>query len=183
MKKATIETRQEDRDWKLFMYNVDAIVVRLADEGVPLRAIARATNTPSDQLRTKLREARDEGRLLDLPNEDWPPGFPRDQRALQLSRMVTQNPEAVTLAANHVFGLTATEVTLLMTLIQSPDVPKERISMAPRTIDVHICHIRKALAPFGIAIGTIWGYGYQLSEPHRRKVMDLILSRVQGAPA
>ena len=83
--KATIETRQEDRDWKLFMYNVDAIAVRLADEGVPLRAIARATNTPSDQLRTKLREARDEGRLLDLPKEDWPPGFPRDQRALQLS--------------------------------------------------------------------------------------------------
>ena len=102
------------------MYNVDATAIRLADEGVPLRAIARATNTPSDQLRTKLREARDEGRLLDLPKEDWPPGFPRDQRALQLSRMVTQNPEAVTLAANHVFGLTATEVTLLMTLIQSP---------------------------------------------------------------
>jgi hypothetical protein len=94
------------------MYNVEAIAVRLADEGVPLRAIARAINTPSDQLRTKLREARDEGRLLDLPKEDWPPGFPRDQRALQLSRMVTRNPEAVTLAANHIFGLTATEVTL-----------------------------------------------------------------------
>jgi hypothetical protein len=128
------------------MHNVDAIAVRLADEGVPLRAIARATNTPSDQLRAKLREAHDEGRLLDLPKEDWPPGFPRDQRALQLSRMVTQNPEAVTLAASRVFGLTATEVSLL-------------------------------------AIGTLWGYGYQLSEPHRRKVMDLILSRVQGAPA
>jgi DNA-binding winged helix-turn-helix (wHTH) protein len=70
-----------------------------------------------------------------------------------------------------------------LTLIQSPDVPKERIGMAHRTIDVHICHIRKALAPFGIAIGTIWGYGYQLSDPDRRKVMDLILSRVQGAPA
>src|SRR6478672_6176579 len=141
----------------------DDAIVRLADEGVPLCAIARATGTPSDLIREQLTQARDEGRLLDLPKEDWPPGFPRDQRALQLSRMVTQNPEAVTLAANRVFGLTATEVTLLMTLIQSPDVPKERISMAPRTIDVHICHIRKALAPFGIAIGTIWGYGYQLS--------------------
>ena len=163
------------------MYNVDAIAIRLADEGVPLRAIARATNTPSDQLRTKLREARDEGRLLDLPKEDWPPGFPRDQRALQLSRMGTQNPEAVTLAAGHVFGLTATEVSLLMTLIRSPDVPRERIGMAPRTIDVHVCHIRKALAPFGIVVETLWGYGYQLSEPHRRKVMEMILSRAQGA--
>jgi DNA-binding response OmpR family regulator len=164
------------------MYNVDAIVVRLADEGVPLQAIARATSTPSERLRAKLREARDEGRLLDLPREDWPPGFPRDQRALQLSRRVTQDPGAVSLAMQQIFHLTATEVSLLMALIQNANVPKERISMAHRTIDVHICRIRKALAPFGIAIATLWGYGYQLSDPHRRKAMDLILSHGQGAP-
>ena len=55
--------------------------------------------------------------------------------------------------------------------------------MPHRTIDVHVCRIRKALAPFGIAIGTLWGYGYQLSDPHRHKVMNLILARVQGASA
>ena len=163
------------------MPSVETIAIRLADEGVPLRAIARATNTPSDQLRSQLREAHDDGRLLELPKEDWPPGFPRDQRALRLSRMGIRNPEAVTLAAGYVFGLTATEVSLLMTLIRSPDVPRERIGMAPRTIDVHVCHIRKALAPFGIVVETLWGYGYQLSEPHRRKVMEMILSRAQGA--
>jgi DNA-binding response OmpR family regulator len=166
------------------MDTVDAIAVRLADEGVPLRAIARATNTPSDQLRAQLRAARDDGRLLDLPKEDWPPGFPRDQRALQLSRMVTQDPEAVSLAAQQIFRLTATEVSLLMTLIQSPNVSRDRINnMAPKTVDVHICRLRKALAPFGIAIETIQGYGYQLSDPHRRKAMDLILPRAPDAPA
>ena len=165
------------------MPDVDVIAVRLADEGVPLRAIARATNTPSDQLRTRLHEARDAGQLLELPRDDWPPGFPRDQRALQLSRMATQNPEAVSRTMQQVFHLTATEVSLLTTLLQSTEVPKERINMAHRTIDVHICHIRQRLAPFGIAVETIWGYGYQLSELHRHKVMELILSRVQDAPA
>src|SRR3954465_15888923 len=58
--------------------------IRLADEGVPLRAIARATKIPSEELRTALEEARDDGRLIELPRDDWPPGFPRDQRALQL---------------------------------------------------------------------------------------------------
>ena len=111
-----------------------AIAIRLADEGVPVAAIARATHIPSTRLYETLTLARMEGRLLDLPRDDWPPGCPRDQRALQLSRMVTQNPEAVHLAIQRVFALTPTEATILMTLLSSPDVPKERIDMAHRTI-------------------------------------------------
>ena len=158
---------------------LDAIAVRLADEGVPLRAIARATGTPSDQLRIDLRAAKDRGTLLDLPKEDWPPGFPRDQRALQLSRMVNQDPEAIVLAMQHVFRLTSTEVGLLMTLLQHPSVPKARINMAQRTVDVHIFNIRKRLEPFEIAIDTMWGYGYQLTAEARRRIMELILAQVE----
>jgi hypothetical protein len=49
-----------------------AIAIRLADEGVPLRAIARATNIPSTQLYETLTVARMDGRLLSLPRDDWP---------------------------------------------------------------------------------------------------------------
>lgn len=157
---------------------VDTIAVRLADEGVPLQAIARATNTPSSQLRERLSAAKLAGHLLELPRDDWPPGFPRDQRALQLSRMVTQNPVAIHLTMQRIFKLTATEVNLLMLLIQSADVSRDRIDMVPRTIDVHICHIRRRLALFRVRIATLWGYGYRLSSVDRRKVMDLILTNV-----
>jgi len=150
--------------------------VRLADEGVPLRAIARATNTPSDILRDRLHEAQAEGKLLGLPREDWPPGFPRDQRALRLSRMVTQDPETASLAMQQVFRLTPTEASLLMILIQSPNVPRERLGMTYRTVDVHICHIRRRLAPYQISISTLWGYGYQLAADGRRRIMNLILT-------
>lgn len=154
------------------------LAVRLADEGVPLRAIARATHTSSDVIREHLREARDGGHLLELPKEDWPPGFPRDQRALQLSRMVVEDREAVLLALQRVFGLTSTEVGLLMLLLTSQNVPKARIDMATRTVDVHIYNIRRRLEPFGVVVATLWGYGYQLSADSRRKIMRMVVRHV-----
>jgi DNA-binding response OmpR family regulator len=157
------------------------LAVRLADEGVPLRAIARATHAPSDLVRETLREALDNGHLLELPKEDWPPGFPRDQRALQLSRMVVEDKEAVLLALQRVFHLTTTEVGLLMLLLTSHTVPKERINMATRTVDVHVYNIRQRLAPFGVVVSTLWGYGYQLSSSSRKKIMKLVVRNVRKA--
>jgi hypothetical protein len=154
------------------------LAVRLADEGVPLRAIARATKIPSDDLRQTLHEAKLEGRLIELPHDDWPPGFPRDQRALQLSRLAVDNKDALVLAIQQLFGLTPTEIQLLLALIQRPMVPK-----SSKTMDVHIHFMRRRLVSFGIVIETLWGFGYQLSDPHRRTAMDLILARVAGQPA
>ena len=158
------------------------IAVRLADEGVPLRVIARTLHTPSDAIRQQLRAAHDDGQLVALPKEDWPPGFPRDQRALQLSRMVVEDKAAVVLALQRIFHLTATETSLFMLLLTNTTVPKQRINMVHRTIDVHIYNIRRRLAPFGIMIATLWGYGYQLSTESRQRIMDLLLAH-DGVPA
>jgi hypothetical protein len=49
------------------------VAIALADEGVPLACIARATRIPSDELRDHLLEAREAGRLIDLPRHDWAP--------------------------------------------------------------------------------------------------------------
>jgi Transcriptional regulatory protein, C terminal len=156
--------------------------VRLADEGVPLRAIARATKIPSEDLRLQLHEAQLDGRLLELPHDDWPPGFPRDQRALQLSRLVVENKDLIFIAVRQLFRLQIVEVTLLLTLVQHDVMSKKREDMADKTVDVHICLMRKKLQPFGIAIKTVWGYGYQMSVEHRRRTMDIILRRVSSVP-
>jgi hypothetical protein len=161
---------------------VTDFAVRLADEGVPLRAIARATKIPSDDLRDALSEAKREGRLLELPRDDWPPGFPRDQRALQLSRLVVENKDAVFLAVQQIFRLWQSEVPLLLALVQHDTVSKKRDSMTEKTVDVHICRMRKLLWPFEIRILTLWGYGYQMAVEHRRRTMDIILRHVTAAP-
>jgi DNA-binding response OmpR family regulator len=156
------------------------VAIRLADEGVPLRAIARAIRVSSEILRARLHEAQSAGRLLDLPRDDWPPGFPRDQRALQLSRMVTENRDQLLVAMQQLFNLPPAGTSLLLVLMQHPLLLKERIAdtMTVRAVDVHIHHIRKRLTPYGIEIQTRWGHGYQFSPENRRRIMDLVLSRV-----
>jgi DNA-binding response OmpR family regulator len=158
------------------------IAIRLADEGVPVRAIARAIKVSSEILREKLSQALTDGRLLDLPRDDWPPGFPRDQRALQLSRLVIEDRDQLLVAMQQVFRLTPTEINLLLVLMQHPLLLKERVdNMNVETIDVHIHRIRKRLAVFGIEIQTRWGHGYEFSVENRRKIMDLVLRKPKRA--
>jgi hypothetical protein len=158
------------------------IAVRLADEGVPVCAIARAVSVPSERLREQLHAAQNDGRLITLPKEDWPIGFPRDQRALQLSRMVDVDRKAVMLVLQQAFGLTVTEAAVLMALIQNATVPKTRLGMSAKSCDVHVCRIRRRLRPFGIRVETIWGVGHRLAKDDRRKILDH-LDQLEGAAA
>ena len=48
---------------------------------------------------------------------------------------------------------------------------------ATKTLDVHICHIRRRLEPFRIRIETLWGYGFQMSPAHRAKARELVEKR------
>ena len=161
------------------------IAVRLADEGVPLRAIARAVRMPSSDLREQLHEALSDGRLLELPCDDWPPGCPKDQRALQISRMVRENREALHLVAMQLFGLTPSGARVLVKLLETERTSREALHVAlSRTsdpasdikiVDVAICGMRKRLEKFGIEIVTLRAYGFQLSTEHRRRALDLLL--------
>jgi len=161
----------------------DAIAIRLADEGVPMRAIARATHIPSTRLYQTLVEARMQGRLLCLPRDDWPPGCPRDQRALQLSRMMTRDHEALIQAVRKVFALPPQPARLLLLLVQHEQVSHERADVGRRSRSVYVCQIRRRLAGHGLQIETLWGYGYRLSQAHRRKAMELILAQMAPEPA
>jgi hypothetical protein len=161
------------------------VVVRLADEGVPLCAIARATQIPSTNLRQKLHEAVQAGWLVELPRDDWPPGCPRDQRALQISRMLRDNREALNIVVQQLFALTPSESRLLVKLLDSEHTSREALHIAlSRTsdptsdikiVDVLICDMRKRLQKFGIEILTLRSYGFQISLPDRNRILELIL--------
>jgi hypothetical protein len=159
---------------------VEDYAIRLADEGVPLRAIARATRIPSEDLRQQLIEARDDGRLVALPHDDWPPGFPRDQRSLQLSRLAVKDKDVLMSNVRRIFCLTRNEAVILLALIQSEQLAKYvRSDMSSKTVDVHICRLRKYLRPFKIEIQTLWGFGYRIAPAHRHRAMNIILRRVR----
>ena len=151
--------------------SLDNIAVRLAHEGVPLAAIARSVGVPSDTLRHQLIEARDDGRLLDMPPPDWPVGSSRDQRALQLSRLLVSDRDALARAAAKIFALTSTEVELLLALLRAPIARRDALT---NTMTVHIHHLRRRLARFGIKIETLWGSGYVMPDADRKRALDLI---------
>ena len=148
----------------------------MADEGPPLRAIARVTRISSESLRERLRAAQVTGNLVELPREDWPPGFPRDQRALQLSRLAARSRPELAVVMQRVFGLSPVGTGLFLDLLQREYVDKSAVAgMEAKTVDVHIHYMRARLKPHRIAIQTIWGVGYRLEAADRRRAMDLIL--------
>ena len=167
------------------------IAVRLADEGVPLRRLPAPCRTPSSDLREQLHEALSDGRLLELPSMTGRPGCPKDQRALQISRMVRENREALHLVAMQLFSLTPSGARVLVKLLETEHASREALHVALvatsdpasdiKIVDVAICSLRKRLEKFGIEIVTLWAYGFQLSSEHRRRAMDLILAAAPPA--
>ena len=73
---------------------------------------------------------------LELPCDDWPPGCPKDQRALQISRVVRENREALHLVAMQLFGLTPSGARVLEKLLETEHTSREVLHVAlsrPRT--------------------------------------------------
>jgi hypothetical protein len=157
--------------------SLESIAVALADEGVPLRAIARVTRIPSADLRERLRDARDIGDLVEIPREDWPSDLSRDQRAIALSRLATRKRPELEVIVQHAFDLAPVQATLFVDLLKRERIDKNAVhGMTSSTVDVHIHHMRARLKPYGITIETLWGCGYKLEGTSRRKAMDLVLA-------
>jgi hypothetical protein len=143
------------------------VAVRLADEGVPLQAIARATRIPSDELREQLQAAQEDGRLINLPAHDWPPHDAKPRQVLAEDR----DQQVVALRA--ICGATRSEGTILLALVRSDSISKHGYP-SPGAIDVHVFHLRRRLEPFGIGIISVHGHGYRLKSEDRRRLQGMI---------
>src|SRR6516164_4635614 len=111
--------------------------------GSPMRAIARACQIPSSELRAQLEAAHKDGRIVDLPKEDWPPYDVRSRRTVAEDR----DQQAITLRA--LTGATKAEASLLLDLLLAGSLCRARYP-SPGAIDVHAHYLRKKLAPHRI---------------------------------
>lgn len=177
----------------LKVVSLEDTMISLADEGVPVRAIARATHTPSDEIYEVLRYAIEDGRLVELPQSDWPPGTFRRSRKQPGSSALNLDDHTLGLALAAVFKLTRLQVAVFIALLRRPQITKAQVHAAiettrmlapdetdPKMIDVVICHIRKKLRPHGVELKTIWGQGYTLAAAERDKVLGMLGRYLQG---
>jgi hypothetical protein len=142
------------------------IAVRLADEGVPLHAIARATRIAFPALLSTLTAAIEAGALVDLPPNDWPPHDARHAR----SRAGDREQQALALRA--ALGATRAETRILLTLMRSGVISTQHLSPSPIPVQIH--RLRRHLAPHNIRILSVWGYGYRLPSEDRDRLVEMI---------
>lgn len=170
-----------------------AVAVRLADEGIPVRAIARALHIPSSDVYELLRDARDQGTLIDLPKDDWPPGSNRSARAVFTGTPLEQE-EALKCACARFFKATPLEAAMLATMLRRDQITKEQLHTVveqnrpthgqsptdPKIVDVVICKLRKKLRPHNINVETMWGIGYMISPTDRDRSVQLLTGASYG---
>lgn len=171
----------------------DAVAVRLADEGIPVRAIARATALPSEEVYQALRNAIARGSIVEMPRDDWPPGSSRNARSAFTGTILEQEQHLKSACARF-FKASPLEAAMLATMLRRNEVTKEQLHAVveqnrpganenreqtdPKIVDVMICKLRKKLRVHDLEIKTMWGMGYLMSPSHREKATQLLLAAV-----
>jgi len=164
------------------------IAVRMADEGIPVRAIARATKIPSDDLRDILEEAIARGGILSIPNDDWPVGTARAHRTPSIVSMASLSDELLDIYIGKIFKATRLEAAVLIPLIKRPEVNRDGLHQSiedrrttatdqtdPKMVDVVICKLRKKLELHSLSIVTNWSRGYEMPIADRKRAAAMIM--------
>jgi hypothetical protein len=167
----------------------DLIAARLAHEGVPVSAIARALGKSSSNVRDCLEYHLEIGGITEMPVADWPPTA---RRADHLPAFLQKEPEKIQLlSCQRVLNLTPLEAGFMLVLLKRDEADKETLHYVIETqramrradnpettdkkmVDVIICKMRKKLAKHGVTITTIWGKGYFISEEGRAILEKLL---------
>lgn len=165
-----------------------ARALNLADEGVPIKAIARSLHIATDDIQDWVEEAITDGKLLEMPQYDWPP-HTRMQRTPQFVKALPE--ETRLFACMNLFKIPRTQAVLLLALLSRPYAPRDYLHAAlqrnrksdeetsVKMIDVVLCNLRRKLKHLDIQIETIWGVGYRLTETSRDAVNNALEHHVR----
>jgi hypothetical protein len=180
------------------------IAARLANEGIPVSAIARSLALPAEDIREALEMSLGQGVIVEIPPGDWPPTGKRADR-LPLHNNNNNNKPTDTdtlLACQRAFKLTRLMAGFLVVLLKRDEVekstfhnvienqratrstrPNDLETTDPKMVDVIICKLRERLRPFGLKIDTMWGHGYFMSMEMRMKAHEMLKSTPLGEEA
>lgn len=167
---------------------------RLADEGIPVRAIARSLRQTPDAVREEIKTAIRTGTIAYQPKDDWPPGASRDTRNPAWVKDTAAQEQELVFSCVRLFKVTKLQGALLAVLVNRPEVTKTMMhdviesrrsalkeETDPKMIDVVICNLRRRVKPFNIVIHTLWGRGYFMEPAMRKHVSDMVSQYISGA--
>lgn len=170
----------------------EAVAVRMADEGIPVRAIARTTRLPSEQVYEVLKDAVMRGVIVEIPKDDWPLGSTRSARNAFAGTNLEQE-EQLQFACARCFRTTRLEAAILAVMLKRNEVTKQQLHLVieqtrpgenreatdPKMVDVIICHLRKKLRKHDLEIETVWGIGYLIPTADREAAIVILQNFVR----
>lgn len=169
------------------------VMVRAANEGIPVASIARIVQKPYDAVVEALQQAFQHGQIGAMPKPDWPPAVKWSDRLPTTPR--SANAEDVEFQCRKVFRLTNLEAGFMMVLLRLSCADKEKLHGVieqqrmtrshqpdtmeitdPKMVDVMICKLRKKLRDGGFpdCIQTSWGKGYYIEPPIKEQIFAKI---------
>lgn len=178
------------------------VIVRAANEGVPVGAIARVVQVGFEDVSRTLRVALGCGKIGSMPKPDWPPAEPWDARSPTVPR--SAHAEDVEFQCKKLFKLTKLEAAFMMVLLRHDYVEKEKLHAVveeqrakratrpdkqettdPKMVDVIICKLRRKLKGIDpeFVIVTSWGSGYYLEAPVKSKILQRLGGLYAVGPA
>ncbi len=185
----------------MFAATDNAVMIRMANEGLPLGAMARCLGIASYELRDALRDALQLGKIFEMPAPDWPPTARKKDRVPPNGAPSPQawlrsiDDDKLALYCVKIFHLTPLQGSVFSMLLRHRQVTKEmvhsiiefrRSQFGSKTdieetdlkmVDVVICHIRKRMKVFNDGnspIETLWGAGYYIPTEFKVKAVAII---------
>lgn len=157
-----------------------SIAIRMADEGIPFRAIQRVLQMEEEDLRDDIDLALYRGVLTAAPPHDWPRDSTRLNRRPIAQPLISYEERCLYIA--NALGLSGQQSRLMEQLLRHATVTKGLMYAAlategdPKIVDVQICKMRERLRkPHpSIIINTIWGVGYSLASESAAYINKLI---------
>jgi hypothetical protein len=146
------------------------IGIRLAGEGVPVRAIARSLPCSEPTLHLVLTRALSAGDVPHMPKDDWPIGWNPSEPSI----------DDVPMALARRFHLTPLQAKMFAALIAREECSKALLhsfgdeNTDVKIVDVVICHLRKRLKEFGLDISTVRSFGYFMRAEHQELAKKLL---------
>lgn len=168
-------------------------VIRAADEGIPIGAIARIFGHPFQDVADALKHAIERGQLTELPKADWPPGSKRASRVPTNAQRLTDDD--LLFLGKQQFKCSPVEAEFFLTLMRQDRASKSKLHTViedrraarntqpnnleatdPKMVDVIICKLRKKLKTVdpAFAITTIWSDGYHIKPDVKRKLYEYL---------
>jgi len=180
---------------------LNSVLVRLADEGIPVRAIARGLQIPSEEVRELLGEAVQAGNLLAVPKDDWPPLTGREER---LPAFMGQfHDDTLILHIGYCFAVSRMQSAVLLQFLRRREVTRDflhstleaqRAARGPapsakgpvpaEVVSVVLWALRQRLKAYfdgHRVIVTVTGQGYLMVPEYRRRANDMLAEHL-GMP-